>query len=118
MNSSIEKFLEKASNDETLKKEMADAEQKMSSMDPEAGFNKFLKPIINKAGFDFSFAELMKSQQQNMPQGELDDNALENVAGGRGVCVIIGAGTGTGCFIGGGGDGCKCVIVGNGNLLD
>ena len=82
MNSSIEKFLKKISNDETLKKEMADAEQKMSNMDPEAGFNKFLKPIINKAGFDFSFEDLKKFQQQNMPQVELDDDALENVAGG------------------------------------
>ena len=89
MNSSIEKFLEKVSNDETLKKEMADAEQKISNVDPEAGFNKFLKPIINKAGFDFSFEDLKQAQQQNTPQGELDNYDLEKVAGGKANCFLF-----------------------------
>ena len=48
------------------------------------------------------------------PEGELDENELEAVAGGVevwGACVVVGVGYGTTCFILGGS---LCVIAGLG----
>ena len=117
MNTNIEKFLEKLANDETLRQELAEAEKNIAMKDPKIGFNEILRPIINKAGFDFSFEDLQKTQNK------LDDDFLDQVSGGKKkgmACVIIGGGN-SNCFGFGVGEGkngktCMCIFGGGGKF--
>ena len=116
MNTNIEKFFEKLANDESLRHEFAEAEQKIKNKDSETEFNEILKPIINKNGFDFSFEDLKNVKQQSSFKSELDSSSLNNISGGKKkgmACVIVGGGNSQ-CFgfgFGEGKDGKKCMCI-------
>ena len=86
----VEMFVLEKRKNEALKKERDKAtkkEDKLKEDKKEDFFNKKLHPIIKKYGFDFSFDDFCEYKKNSVkPQdgaGELGDDELFNVAGGK-----------------------------------
>ena len=83
MNNSIQKWLELIESDEQLYKDLVEKKSKYEAT--EAGLHKFLRkdfiPLAQSYGFEFSEEDLLEFQKQKMQK--LDDDVLENIAGGK-----------------------------------
>ena len=68
-------------------------------------------PVAEEAGYAFTLEELKEIEKGMRPEGEVDEDELESVAGGSnwGVCVLLGVGGGSSCIVIGGG---FCLVAG------
>ena len=112
----IKAFFEALSQDEALQKALKEKELAYTGAkdDRETIVETIVIPVAKAAGYDFTLEELKEFEKGMRPEGELDENELESVAGGVevwGACVVVGVGYGTTCFIVGGS---LCVIAGLG----
>ena len=97
----VELFFEEVNKNETLKKELEKAEAGMTNLkenELESFFKEKFLPIVKKYGFNFSYDDLREYKHSLTPQSgeELDDDFLDQVAGGAGknTCIIMGVGVG------------------------
>lgn len=85
----VELFVEEKRKNETLKAEWEEAikeEANLREDQKENFFNENLYPIAKRYGFDFSFNDFCEYKNSSKPQdndGELSDDELFDVAGGR-----------------------------------
>ena len=100
----IKAFFEALSKDESIQQALKAKELAYTGIkeDREAIVKEVLIPVAEEAGYVFTLEELKEFEKGMRPEGELDENELEAVAGGVedwGVCVLAGLGWGTMCAV-------------------
>ena len=100
----VKAFFEALSKDESIQQALKAKELAYTGIkeDREAIVKEVLIPVAEEAGYDFTLEELKEFEKGMRPEGELDENELEAVAGGVedwGVCVFAGLGWGTMCAV-------------------
>ncbi len=99
-----------------MKKELEKVEAGMTNLkenELESFFKEKLLPLVKNYGFNFSYDDLREYKNSLLPQSgeELDDDFLDQVAGGLASCTKMGWGLGE--TMGRRGDGYgMCLIVG------
>ena len=114
-------FFEALSKDEAVQKALKEKELAYIGTKEhlDSIIEEILLPVANAAGYNFTLEDLLDFEKDMRLQGELDEDELESIAGGKvwGVCVGFGIGYGSSaygtssCFILGG---ALCVVVGRG----
>ena len=109
----VKAFFEALSKDESIQQALKAKELAYTGIkeDREAIVKEVLIPVAEEAGYAFTMEELKEFEKGMRPEGELDEDELEAVAGGLtwGICVMAGLGGGDMCFIVGG---TACIVVG------
>lgn len=99
----VKVFFEVLSKDETIQQALKEKELAYTGIkeDREAIAKEVLIPVAKETGYDFTLEELKEFEKNMHPEGELDENELESVAGGLswGVCALLGIGGGDGCLV-------------------
>ncbi|MCR5399500.1 MAG: Nif11-like leader peptide family RiPP precursor [Lachnospiraceae bacterium] len=108
----VKEFIELVNKDNDLQKKVKAGMDAYTGdkTDERAVFESVLAPIAKEAGFDLSYEDMVEVAKSS-GDGELSDEELAAVAGGDGVCFIIGGGFGAGS--GGSGVG-ACDVIGFG----
>ena len=108
----VKAFFEALSQNEALQQVLKEKELAYTGdkEDREAVVNEVLLPVAEEAGYAFTLEELKEIEEGMRPEGEVDEDELEAVAGGViwGVCVMVGIGGGDCFFLGAG----LCVVGG------
>lgn len=100
----VKAFLEALTKDEAVQKILKEKEKDYAGIKDarDSIIKEILLPVAEKAGYSFTEEELKEYEKNLQPQGELDEDELEAVAGGVenwGACSGLGAGYGDSCFI-------------------
>ena len=105
-NQNVKAFIEALSQDESIQKALKEKEMAYTGIkeDRETFMEAVVIPLAKEVGYEFTLKDLKDFEKGMRPQGELDEDELESVAGGTtwGLCVLGG--------IGGGGE--SCFIIG------
>ena len=109
----IKAFFDALSQDEALQRALKEKELAYTGMKEyrESVVTEVLIPVAKEAGYGFTLEDLKDFEKGMRPQGELDEEELESVAGGTtiAVCMMLGVGGGDQCTVVGG---AFCFIVG------
>ena len=101
MSNKVQSFYEAVVKDAALREQLAALEKEvagkgLTAAEQEAFIREKVLPVAKAAGFDLTLEEL-KAYQPTM--GELSDQELSEVSGGKCVCVIIGAAKESACIV-------------------
>ena len=88
-NENVKKFEELLRSDEALQKKLAEAAKAFNGdkTDEKAVFEATFAKLAEEAGLPLSYGDV---RDYAAAEGELSDEDLADVAGGRGFCFIIG----------------------------
>ena len=120
MNKDTEKFIELLKTDKALQDKIAEAAANYTGENSqEAVFQNITLPIAEEAGFHFTFDELQEYiLQQNDDVQTLENDEMDQVAGGGGVSlgggVTVCSGLGWGAGVSIGDNSGICVVAGYG----
>ena len=93
-NNNVKAFFEVLSKDEAVQKALKEKEiaYAVAKEYQQSIIEEVVIPVAKAAGYEFTLEDVLDLEKSMRPEGEMDENELEAVAGGQGFCVIIGIG--------------------------
>lgn len=91
MSKDIKGFVEMIKNETAIQAKIKKAAEEFTGeKTDEAVWTDIMKPIADEAGFDVTFDDYKAYMDEANASGELSEDEMQAIAGGCGLCIVIG----------------------------